>query len=176
MLTIANAWGLIDSWLLYGWQRNQVSSDDLATQNYHSNTFAAAVETGYTISASPVSLTPFAQFIWNRYLDSVTYEQDTQTAVETANPQGYASRLGLRLSANNPTGLAPFVSIDWQHDWGETTLTMNSRTVTLDRAANRLGLKAGAQYTPSADWRLHLQLSTLSDKQFSAELGLRHRF
>lgn len=176
----------VDSWLLYGWQRNQISADYLSTQNYNSGAATVSIESGYTLNPfdnPQASVTPFAQVIRNRYFGGDVFEKDTNTHVNTGDPRGFSSRLGVRLGGVNPLTPAgspsPFISLDWRHGWGETTLTMNNRSVTLDRASNQVGVKAGLNQNLTAQWTLNLQLGALygdDEKQLSAQAGLRYQF
>lgn len=95
----------VDSWALYNWFDNSVSSDNRSADDYDSRGVTASVEGGYTFEAGTFSgsegtlntwyVQPQAQITWMGVKDSDHTRKDG-TRIETEGDGNVQTRLGVK--------------------------------------------------------------------------------
>lgn len=91
----------VDSWLLHGWNRNQVKGDGLNKESYHSRNLSLSVEAGHSFALSQQAdnawyLQPQAQVIWSKGFNS-SHTEDNKTQVKWDNKNQLSARIGARV-------------------------------------------------------------------------------
>ncbi|EQA8214383.1 autotransporter outer membrane beta-barrel domain-containing protein [Escherichia coli] len=104
----------VDSWALYNWFDNSVSSDNRSADDYDSRGVTASVEGGYTFEAGTCSgsegtlntwyVQPQAQITWMGVKDSDHARKDG-TRIETEGDGNVQTRLGVKNKADIPLGM-----------------------------------------------------------------------
>nr|EFA1804422.1 autotransporter outer membrane beta-barrel domain-containing protein [Escherichia coli]EFD7601493.1 autotransporter outer membrane beta-barrel domain-containing protein [Escherichia coli] len=144
----------VDSWALYNWFDNSVSSDNRSADDYDSRGVTASVEGGYTFEAGTCSgsegtlntwyVQPQAQITWMGVKDSDHARKDG-TRIETEGDGNVQTRLGVKTYLNShhqrddgkQREFQPYIEANWINNSKVYAVKMNGQTVSRDGARNR---------------------------------------
>ncbi len=147
----------VDSWLQYGWYRNDVTGEGQRTDSYDSQLLTMSLEGGYTFALDASDqwrLTPQAQIVYGHYrADRVT--DVTGTVIDGQDQDLWTGRLGLRLSGRMTVGhgvIQPFAELNWLHSGQSASVSLDGLPVAEDAAHDRGELKLGLQAAFSKHW------------------------
>jgi autotransporter family porin len=182
-----------DSWALYNWFDNSLSSPDQASESWKSRGVTASVETGHISQLAQYGRTalyiqPQAQATWMGVKNHSDLTEQNGTRVQDVNDGNLQTRLGVRLYLKGHSSLddgkqrefKPYVEANWLHNTEAFGVRMNGETVSIDGARNIAELKLGVQgqITPSLNlWGgTAVQIGDNSYSDASAMLGVKYRF
>lgn len=182
-----------DSWALYNWFDNTLSSPNQASDAWKSRGFTASLETGHIAQLAQYSRTalyiqPQAQAIWMGVKSNSDLIEQNGTRVQDVNNGNIQTRLGVRfylkghshLDDDKQREFKPYVEANWLHNTERFGVRMNGETASVDGARNIAQLKLGVQgqLTPSLNlWGgTSVQLGDNSYSDTSAMVGLKYRF
>lgn len=141
----------LDGWAQYGWFTNSVKGNGLASTKYHSNTFTASLEAGYSFDifrsqSWRLAFEPQLQAIYQNYsAGSITETSGTQ--IRFSGSDNVMTRFGGRLSAVYDAGsgltLRPYLEANWWHNFKNSAVLMNENVVRWNRTANTVEAKLG---------------------------------
>lgn len=148
----------VDSWVLYNWFDNTVSSKDVASESYKSRGFTASAETGYTWKMGEKNeresyyVQPQAQVTWMG-VTADDHKEANGTNVQFEGDGNIQTRLGVRafikghskLDNGKDRTFEPFVEANWIHNTKNFGASLDG--VRIDQAGTRnIGeLKAGVE-------------------------------
>lgn len=148
----------VDSWVLYNWFDNTVSSKDVASESYKSRGFIASAETGYTWKVGEKNehesyyVQPQAQVTWMG-VTADDHKEANGTNVQFEGDGNIQTRLGVRtfikghskLDNGKDRTFEPFVEANWIHNTKNFGASLDG--VRIDQAGTRnIGeLKAGVE-------------------------------
>ncbi|MCS2164216.1 autotransporter outer membrane beta-barrel domain-containing protein [Scandinavium manionii] len=148
----------VDSWVLYNWFDNTVSSKDVASESYKSRGFTASAETGYTWKVGEKNeresyyVQPQAQVTWMG-VTADDHKEANGTNVQFEGDGNIQTRLGVRafikghskLDNGKDRTFEPFVEANWIHNTKNFGASLDG--VRIDQAGTRnIGeLKAGVE-------------------------------
>lgn len=136
----------VDSWALYNWFDNSVSSDNRSADDYDSRGVTASVEGGYTFEAGTFSgsegtlntwyVQPQAQITWMGVKDSDHTRKDG-TRIETEGDGNVQTRLGVKTYLNShhqrddgkQREFQPYIEANWINNSKVYAVKMNGQTV-----------------------------------------------
>lgn len=182
-----------DSWALYNWFDNSLSSPNQSSENWKSRGLTASLEAGHISQLAQYSRTalyvqPQAQAVWMGVKSNSDLIDQNGTRVQDVNNGNVQTRLGVRLYLKGHSHLdddkqrefKPYVEANWLHNTERFGVRMNGDTVSVDGARNIAQLKLGVQgqLTPSLNlWGgTAVQIGDNSYSDTSAMLGLKYRF
>ncbi|EFL6598596.1 autotransporter outer membrane beta-barrel domain-containing protein [Escherichia coli] len=180
----------VDSWALYNWFDNSVSSDNRSADDYDSRGVTASVEGGYTFEAGTFSgsegtlntwyVQPQAQITWMGVKDSDHTRKDG-TRVETEGDGNVQTRLGVKTYLNShhqrddgkQREFQPYIEANWINNSKVYAVKMNGQTVGREGARNlgevRTGVEAKVNNNLSLWGNVGVQLG---DKGYSDTQGM----
>ena len=180
----------VDSWALYNWFDNSVSSDNRSADDYDSRGVTASVEGGYTFEAGTFSgseetlntwyVQPQAQITWMGVKDSDHTRKDG-TRIETEGDGNVQTRLGVKTYLNShhqrddgkQREFQPYIEANWINNSKVYAVKMNGQTVSRDGARNlgevRTGVEAKVNHNLSLWGNVGVQLG---DKGYSDTQGM----
>ncbi|HFU8837218.1 TPA: ECSE_1600 family autotransporter [Escherichia coli] len=180
----------VDSWALYNWFDNSVSSDNRSADDYDSRGVTASVEGGYTFEAGTFSgsegtlntwyIQPQAQITWMGVKDSDHTRKDG-TRIETEGDGNVQTRLGVKTYLNShhqrdngkQREFQPYIEANWINNSKVYAVKMNGQTVSRDGARNlgevRTGVEAKVNNNLSLWGNVGVQLG---DKGYSDTQGM----
>lgn len=180
----------VDSWALYNWFDNSVSSDNRSADDYDSRGVTASVEGGYTFEAGTCSgsegtlntwyVQPQAQITWMGVKDSDHARKDG-TRIETEGDGNVQTRLGVKTYLNShhqrddgkQREFQPYIEANWINNSEVYAVKMNGQTVSRDGARNlgevRTGVEAKVNNNLSLWGNVGVQLG---DKGYSDTQGM----
>ncbi|CTT36978.1 lipoprotein/autotransporter domain-containing protein [Escherichia coli] len=180
----------LDSWALYNWFDNSVSSDNRSADDYDSRGVTASVEGGYTFEAGTFRgsegtlntwyVQPQAQITWMGVKDSDHNRKDG-TRIETEGDGNVQTRLGVKTYLNShhqrddgkQREFQPYIEANWINNSKVYAVKMNGQTVSRDGARNlgevRTGVEAKVNNNLSLWGNVGVQLG---DKGYSDTQGM----
>ncbi|EFI4231731.1 autotransporter outer membrane beta-barrel domain-containing protein [Escherichia coli] len=180
----------VDSWALYNWFDNSVSSDNRSADDYDSRGVTASVEGGYTFEAGTFSgsegtlntwyVQPQVQITWMGVKDSDHSRKDG-TRIETEGDGNVQTRLGVKTYLNShhqrddgkQREFQPYIEANWINNSEVYAVKMNGQTVSRDGARNlgevRTGVEAKVNNNLSLWGNVGVQLG---DKGYSDTQGM----
>ncbi|MCB6246285.1 ECSE_1600 family autotransporter [Escherichia coli] len=180
----------VDSWALYNWFDNSVSSDNRSADDYDSRGVTASVEGGYTFEAGTFSgsegtlntwyVQPQAQITWMGVKDSDHTRKDG-TRIETEGDGNVQTRLGVKTYLNShhqrddgkQREFQPYIEANWINNSKVYVVKMNGQTVGREGARNlgevRTGVEAKVNNNLSLWGNVGVQLG---DKGYSDTQGM----
>lgn len=180
----------VDSWALYNWFDNSVSSDNRSADDYDSRGVTASVEGGYTFEAGTFSgsegtlntwyVQPQAQITWMGVKDSDHTRKDG-TRIETEGDGNVQTRLGVKTYLNShhqrddgkQHEFQPYIEANWINNSKVYAVKMNGQTVGREGARNlgevRTGIEAKVNNNLSLWGNVGVQLG---DKGYSDTQGM----
>lgn len=180
----------VDSWALYNWFDNSVSSDNRSADDYDSRGVTASVEGGYTFEAGTFSgsegtlntwyVQPQVQITWMAVKDSDHTRKDG-TRIETEGDVNVQTRLGVKTYLNShhqrdngkQREFQPYIEANWINNSKVYAVKMNGQTVSRDGARNlgevRTGVEAKVNNNLSLWGNVGVQLG---DKGYSDTQGM----
>ena len=180
----------VDSWALYNWFDNSVSSDNRSAVDYDSRGVTASVEGGYTFEAGTFSgsegtlntwyVQPQAQITWMGVKDSDHTRKDG-TRIETEGDGNVQTRLGVKTYLNShhqrdngkQREFQPYIEANWINNSKVYAVKMNGQTVSRDGARSlgevRTGVEAKVNHNLSLWGNVGVQLG---DKGYSDTQGM----
>ncbi|EMV5399600.1 autotransporter outer membrane beta-barrel domain-containing protein [Escherichia coli] len=180
----------VDSWALYNWFDNSVSSDNRSADDYDSRGVTASVEGGYTFEAGTFSgsegtlntwyVQPQVQITWMGVKDSDHTRKDG-TRIETKGDGNVQTRLGVKTYLNShhqrdngkQREFQPYIEANWINNSKVYAVKMNGQTVSRDGARNlgevRTGVEAKVNNNLSLWGNVGVQLG---DKVYSDTQGM----
>ena len=180
----------VDSWALYNWFDNSVSSDNRSADDYDSRGVTASVEGGYTFEAGTFSgsegtlntwyVQPQAQITWMGVKDSDHTRKDG-TRIETEGDGNEQTRLGVKTYLNShhqrddgkQREFQPYIEANWINNSKVYAVKMNGQTVGREGARNlgevRTGVEAKVNNNLSLWGNVGVQLG---DKGYSDTQGM----
>lgn len=180
----------VDSWALYNWFDNSVSSDNRSADDYDSRGVTASVEGGYTFEAGTFSgsegtlntwyVQPQVQITWMGVKDSDHIRKDG-TRIETEGDGNVQTRLGVKTYLNShhqrddgkEREFQPYIEANWINNSEVYAVKMNGQTVSRDGARNlgevRTGVEAKVNNNLSLWGNVGVQLG---DKGYSDTQGM----
>lgn len=180
----------VDSWALYNWFDNSVSSDNRSADDYDSRGVTASVEGGYTFEAGTFSgsegtlntwyVQPQAQITWMGVKDSDHARKDG-TRIETEGDGNVQTRLGVKTylishhqrDDGKQREFQPYIEANWINNSKVYAVKMNGQTVSRDGARNlgevRIGVEAKVNNNLSLWGNVGVQLG---DKGYSDTQGM----
>ncbi|EFC0859048.1 autotransporter barrel domain-containing lipoprotein [Escherichia coli] len=180
----------VDSWALYNWFDNSVSSDNRSADDYDSRGVTASVEGGYTFEAGTFSgseetlntwyVQPQAQITWMGVKDSDHTRKDG-TRIETEGDGNVQTRLGVKTYLNShhqrddgkQREFQPYIEANWINNSKVYAVKMNGQTVGREGARNlgevRTGVEAKVNNNLSLWGNVGVQLG---DKGYSDTQGM----
>ncbi|EHB4555014.1 autotransporter outer membrane beta-barrel domain-containing protein [Escherichia coli] len=180
----------VDSWALYNWFDNSVSSDNRSADDYDSRGVTASVEGGYTFEAGTFSgsegtlntwyVQPQAQITWMGVKDSDHTRKDG-TRIETEGDGNVQTRLGVKTYLNShhqrddgkQREFQPYIEANWINNSKVYAVKMNGQTVGHEGARNlgevRTGVEAKVNNNLSLWGNVGVQLG---DKGYSDTQGM----
>ncbi|MTD37381.1 autotransporter outer membrane beta-barrel domain-containing protein [Erwinia sp. CPCC 100877] len=147
------AWA--DSWIQYGWFRNQVSGDEFRQEKYHSRGVTASVEMGYALPMGDSErfsfwLEPRGQAVWmNVRADSLMEGQGTH--VSDSGAGNVMTQLGMRvwMKGRPEKGMSdrfrPYVETNWVHNTRNFGVKMNGERNAMVGSQNLAEVRVGAE-------------------------------
>lgn len=164
----------VDSWALYNWFDNSVSSDNRSADDYDSRGVTASVEGGYTFEAGTFSgsegtlntwyVQPQVQITWMGVKDSDHTRKDG-TRIETEGDGNVQTRLGVKTYLNShhqrddgkQREFQPYIEANWINNSKVYAVKMNGQTVSRDGARNlgevRTGVEAKVNFIRDRGYR-----------------------
>ncbi|EFE2018657.1 autotransporter outer membrane beta-barrel domain-containing protein [Escherichia coli] len=180
----------VDSWALYNWFDNSVSSDNRSADDYDSRGVTASVEGGYTFEAGTFSgseetlntwyVQPQAQITWMGVKDSDHTRKDG-TRIETEGDGNVQTRPGVKTYLNShhqrddgkQREFQPYIEANWINNSKVYAVKMNGQTVGREGARNlgevRTGVEAKVNNNLSLWGNVGVQLG---DKGYSDTQGM----
>ncbi|EHX8524624.1 autotransporter outer membrane beta-barrel domain-containing protein [Escherichia coli] len=180
----------VDSWALYNWFDNSVSSDNRSADDNDSRGVTASVEGGYTFEAGTFSgsegtlntwyVQPQAQITWMGVKDSDHTRKDG-TRIETEGDGNVQTRLGVKTYLNShhqrddgkQREFQPYIEANWINNSKVYAVKMNGQTVGREGARNlgevRTGVEAKVNNNLSLWGNVGVQLG---DKGYSDTQGM----
>ncbi|HBC2952501.1 TPA: autotransporter outer membrane beta-barrel domain-containing protein [Escherichia coli O146] len=180
----------VDSWALYNWFDNSVSSDNRSADDYDSRGVTASVEGGYTFEVGTFSgseetlntwyVQPQAQITWMGVKDSDHTRKDG-TRIETEGDGNVQTRLGVKTYLNShhqrddgkQREFQPYIEANWINNSKVYAVKMNGQTVGREGARNlgevRTGVEAKVNNNLSLWGNVGVQLG---DKGYSDTQGM----
>ncbi|MEB4675484.1 ECSE_1600 family autotransporter [Enterobacteriaceae bacterium G50] len=180
----------IDSWALYNWFDNSVTSDNRSDDDYDSRGVTASIEGGYTFEAGTFSgsegtlntwyVQPQAQITWMGVKDSGHTRKDG-TRIETEGDGNVQTRLGVKTYLNShhqrdegkQREFQPYIEANWIYNSKVYAVKMDGQTVSRDGARNlgevRTGVEAKVNNNLSLWGNVGVQLG---DKGYSDTQGM----
>ncbi len=152
----------VDSWALYNWFDNSVSSDNRSADDYDSRGVTASVEGGYTFEAGTFSgseetlntwyVQPQAQITWMGVKDSDHTRKDG-TRIETEGDGNVQTRLGVKTYLNShhqrddgkQREFQPYIEANWINNSKVYAVKMNGQTVGREGARNLGEVRTGVE-------------------------------
>lgn len=152
----------VDSWALYNWFDNSVSSDNRSADDYDSRGVTASVEGGYTFEAGTFSgsegtlntwyVQPQVQITWMGVKDSDHTRKDG-TRIETEGDGNVQTRLGVKTYLNShhqrddgkQREFQPYIEANWINNSKVYAVKMNGQTVSRDGARNLGEVRTGVE-------------------------------
>ncbi|MBV8042604.1 autotransporter outer membrane beta-barrel domain-containing protein [Pluralibacter sp.] len=183
----------VDSWALYNWFDNSLSSPEQPGESWKSRGVTASLETGHIsqlaqYQRTSLYLQPQAQAVWMGVKNAHDLTEANGTKVQDVNNGNIQTRLGVRLYLKGHSALddgksrefKPYVEANWLHNTERYGVRMDGETVSVDGARNIAQLKLGVQgqITPSLNiWGgTAVQIGDNSYSDASAMLGVKYRF
>ncbi|EHV97942.1 autotransporter outer membrane beta-barrel domain-containing protein [Escherichia coli] len=180
----------VDSWALYNWFDNSISSDNRSADDYDSRGVTASVEGGYTFEAGTFRgsegtlntwyVQPQAQITWMGVKDSDHTRKDG-TRIETEGDGNVQTRLGVKTYLNShhqrddgkQREFQPYIEANWINNSKVYAVKMNGQTVGREGARNlgevRTGVEAKVNNNLSLWGNVGVQLG---DKGYSDTQGM----
>ncbi|MBB1200495.1 autotransporter outer membrane beta-barrel domain-containing protein [Enterobacteriaceae bacterium 89] len=182
-----------DSWALYNWFNNSLSSPGQPGESWKSRGFTASLETGHISQLAQYTRTalyvqPQAQAIWMGVKNNSNLTEQNGTTVQDVNKGNIQTRLGVRLYLKGHSQLdddkqrefKPYVEANWLHNTENFGVRMNGETVSIDGARNIAELKLGVQGQLSPALNLWggtaVQIGDSGYSDTSAMVGVKYRF
>ncbi|EEV0137220.1 autotransporter outer membrane beta-barrel domain-containing protein [Escherichia coli] len=180
----------VDSWVLYNWFDNSVSSDNRSADDYDSRGVTASVEGGYTFEAGIFSgsegalntwyVQPQVQITWMGVKDSDHTRKDG-TRIETEGDGNVQTRLGLKTYLNShhqrdngkQREFQPYIEANWINNSKVYAVKMNGQTVSRDGARNLAEVRTGVEAKVNNNLSLWGNVGVqLGDKGYSDTQGM----
>lgn len=148
----------VDTWMLYNWFDNTMSSKDGSSQTYKSKGMTASIESGYTWKIGEKNdresyyIQPQAQVTWmNVGADDLT--EGNGTHVQFGGDGNVQTRLGVRtfikghskIDNGKERTFEPFIEANWIHNTKDFSATMDGVGVRQAGTRNIGELKAGVE-------------------------------
>ncbi|WP_436858903.1 autotransporter outer membrane beta-barrel domain-containing protein [Citrobacter tructae] len=148
----------VDTWMLYNWFDNTVSSKGLPTEKYDSDGITASVESGYTWKVAELSerkalyIQPKAQVTWMDVQADNHTEKNGSRIVDTTDGN-LQTRLGVKaylkghnaIDDTNGRSFQPFVEANWIHNTQNYSVKMDDVEDEVKGARNIGELKVGVE-------------------------------
>lgn len=148
----------VDTWVLYNWFDNTVSSKDVASESYKSRGFTASAETGYTWKVGEKNeresyyVQPQAQVTWMG-VKADDHQEFNGTHVQSEGDGNIQTRLGVRafikghseLDNGKERTFEPFVEANWIHNTKNFGASMDGVRIDQTGMRNIGELKAGVE-------------------------------
>ena len=185
----------VDSWALYNWFDNSVSSDNRSADDYDSRGVTASVEGGYTFEAGTFSgsegtlntwyVQPQAQITWMGVKDSDHTRKDG-TRIETEGDGNVQTRLGVKTYLNShhqrddgkQREFQPYIEANWINNSKVYAVKMNGQTVGREGARNlgevRTGVEAKVNNNLSLWGNVGVQLGEKGYSDTQGMLGVKY--
>lgn len=180
----------VDSWALYNWFDNSVSSDNRSADDYDSRGVTASVEGGYTFEAGTFSgsegtlntwyVQPQAQITWMGVKDSDHTRKDG-TRIETEGDGNVQTRLGVKTYLNShhqrddgkQREFQPYIEANWINNSKVYAVKMNGQTVGREGARNLGEVRTGGEAKVNNNLSLWGNVGVqLGDKGYSDTQGM----
>ncbi|HAM0848933.1 TPA: autotransporter barrel domain-containing lipoprotein [Escherichia coli] len=180
----------VDSWALYNWFDNSVSSDNRSADGYDSRGVTASVEGGYTFEAGTFSgsegtlntwyVQPQAQITWMGVKDSDHARKDG-TRIETEGNGNVQTRLGVKTylishhqrDDGKQREFQPYIEANWINNSKVYAVKMNGQTVSRDGARNLGEVRTGGEAKVNNNLSLWGNVGVqLGDKGYSDTQGM----
>ncbi|MBE9680847.1 autotransporter outer membrane beta-barrel domain-containing protein, partial [Escherichia coli] len=180
----------VDSWALYNWFDNSVSSDNRSADDYDSRGVTASVEGGYTFEAGTFSgseetlntwyVQPQAQITWMGVKDSDHTRKDG-TRIETEGDGNVQTRLGVKTYLNShhqrddgkQREFQPYIEANWINNSKVYAVKMNGQTVGREGARNLGEVRTGVEAKVNNNFSLWGNVGVqLGDKGYSDTQGM----
>lgn len=177
----------VDNWYQYGWYKNHVKGEQMASDSYHSRPFAASLETGYSFILNDDvknewRLIPQAQVVYNQY-SADRFVDSKDTVIDGQDNEMWNTRLGGRLSGKiqgKDFTLHPFTEVNWWYSKQDASVTFDGMRVSQDTPKNRAELKVGIQSEFDDSWStwVHLEGQAGEDsyRSIGGGIGVRYAF
>ena len=180
----------VDSWALYNWFDNSVSSDNRSDDDYHSRGVTASIEGGYTFEAGTFSgsegtlntwyVQPQAQITWMGVKDS-DHTRNDGTRIETEGDGNVQTRLGVKTYLNShhqrddgkQREFQPYIEANWIYNSKVYAVKMDGQTVSRDGARNLGEVRTGVEAKMNNNLSLWGNVGVqLGDKGYSDTQGM----
>lgn len=180
----------VDSWALYNWFDNSVSSDNRSDDDYHSRGVTASIEGGYTFEAGTFSgsegtlntwyIQPQAQITWMGVKDS-DHTRNDGTRIETEGDGNVQTRLGVKTYLNShhqrddgkQREFQPYIEANWIYNSKVYAVKMDGQTVSRDGARNLGEVRTGVEAKMNNNLSLWGNVGVqLGDKGYSDTQGM----
>ncbi len=165
----------VDTWLLHGWNSNNVKGDGLSSEKYHSQMTSVSLEVGHNfLLASSANqqwyLQPQAQVIWNKANNGSHTEKSTKTHIKWDNKNEVSTRLGARLAAEldleSGSQLLPFIELNYWRNPKDQHMQFGNEQVKDKLSTSAVEMAIGLQGQVNDD----IQVWT----RFGVQQGQRH--
>jgi autotransporter family porin len=149
----------VDTWMLYNWFDNSVSSKGASSESYKSKGLTASVETGYTWKVGERSdhesyyVQPQAQVTWMG-VKADDHKEKNGTVVQFGGDDNVQTRLGARFFIKGHNGkldngkdrtFEPFIEANWIHNTKDFTAGLDGVPVKVAGTRNIGELKTGVE-------------------------------
>lgn len=180
----------VDSWALYNWFDNSVSSDNRSDDDYNSRGVTASIEGGYTFEAGTFSgsegtlntwyVQPQAQITWMGVKDS-DHTRNDGTRIETEGDGNVQTRLGVKTYLNShhqrddgkQREFQPYIEANWIYNSKVYAVKMDGQTVSRDGARNLGEVRTGVEAKMNNNLSLWGNVGVqLGDKGYSDTQGM----
>jgi autotransporter family porin len=180
----------VDSWALYNWFDNSVSSNNRSDDDYHSRGVTASIEGGYTFEAGTFSgsegtlntwyIQPQAQITWMGVKDS-DHTRNDGTRIETEGDGNVQTRLGVKTYLNShhqrddgkQREFQPYIEANWIYNSKVYAVKMDGQTVSRDGARNLGEVRTGVEAKMNNNLSLWGNVGVqLGDKGYSDTQGM----
>lgn len=149
----------VDTWMLYNWFDNSVSSKGASSESYKSKGLTASVETGYTWKVGERNdhesyyVQPQAQVTWMG-VKADDHKEKNGTVVQFGGDDNVQTRLGARFFIKGHNGkldngkdrtFEPFIEANWIHNTKDFTAGLDGVPVKVAGTRNIGELKTGVE-------------------------------
>nr|WP_081005588.1 autotransporter outer membrane beta-barrel domain-containing protein [Trabulsiella odontotermitis] len=157
-----NTGAYVDTWVLYNWFDNSVTSNHQQREDYSSDGFTASLEGGYTFKAGEFSgslgtlntwyIQPQLQVTWMGVSDESCSRNDG-TCFESGGDDNIQTRLGVRTYLNSHHKMddgkqrefQPYLEVNWIHNTETYGVSNDGRSISRNDTENLAEVRAGLE-------------------------------
>jgi len=183
----------IDSWALYNWFDNEISSEGQAGRSWKSRGFTASLEAGHILQLaqyerSAVYIQPQAQIIRMDVKNRGTLIKENGAHIKDVNKDNIQTRLGVRMYIKGHSTqddsqhreFKPYVEANWIHNSEQFGIRSDGETVSIDGSRDIVQIKLGIQGQLTSSLNLwggtSLKVGENSYSDASVMLGVKYQF